>query len=155
MNIPVTIIFHINTYLPYHFLLNNKYKTYIEQEKRRFIKNPLIINYRLSRHRYTTSNSNYVYSKYKDCMIKIGNTKKMYLNGNISLRDIFLYNIVDNKIIPSKILKKHVVPEPNRLLYPYYMWGICPSVYINIKWDIYDMTLDDLERTILYKFLFS
>ena len=78
---------------------------------------------------------------------------KISVSANISLKDISL-NRMDNKIIPSKIIKKHVVPESTKFLYPYYMWGLYPSVYITIKWDIYDMKFTDLNQIILYKFLF-
>ena len=153
MLLPVNIIFHINTYLSNHFLLDNDYKKHIEKEKEHFEKQPQLIRYRLMRYRGTSHNSKYLYPQSNNSMIKIGEVKDIYLDGNISLKDCSL-NKTNNKIIPSDKLKEIIVPESSNFVYPYYMWGLYPSIYITVRWDIYDMEFTDYEKIVLYKLLF-
>lgn len=138
------IIFKIMGYCKnVNILLNKEYVELIKKYKIRFQKNPLVFKYRLIEYR-----------KYRETdkfpRIFVRDEKIIRILGKSNIGKFF-----ERKFIPSKNLKKRIVPENKRLVYPNHLWGFYPTTHMSIKYDIYDITPINIDDAILHIQLFN
>ena len=128
-------------------ILNKELIKILNNKKREFIDDPLIVNYRLARFKESRTNMQTTYKRRPSILIE--KNKEIKLNGNYKIEN------VDNigKVIPSDKLLDEIIPlssatEMNNynMDYGYY--------FKVIYWELYKMTVNDIKRAKLYMMLF-
>ena len=128
--------------------LNKEVYSYINEEREKFKKEPLILKYRLAKYRTNAyEDENYLSTSFP--RMKVEDYKTIKLNGIIPLG-----NIIKNEIIPSQPLLDNIIPKKDTLL----SWGAFPSLApyrLTIYWELYDILPTSLERCKIYKLIFN
>ena len=128
--------------------LNKEQYNYINTERDKFKKEPLILKYRLAKYR-TNANEDEIYLSTRFPRMKVEDYKTIKLNGIIPLG-----NIIFNDIIPSQPLLDNIIPKKDTLL----SWGAFPSLVpyrLTIYWELFNISPKSIERCKIYKLLFN
>jgi hypothetical protein len=128
-------------------IINKELIKILNDKKREFIEDPLIINYRLARFKESRSNMHTIYKRRPSILIE--KKKEIKLNGNYKIEN------VDNigKVIPSDKLLDEIIPlSSSKEINNYNMdYGY----YFKVTyWELYKMTVIDIKRAKSYIMLF-
>ena len=149
-SIPIDLVFKILEYgWNANIIINKEYLNLTQKLRNKFKLDPLVLEYRLVK-----------------CRKKIGNGKEDAYQNRPSIRasekmiyklpgGIPLGEITGGDIIPSEDIIKKIIPQSEKLVYPYFMWDYYPAKYILIYWELFGMRAVSRDKAILYKQLFG